>query len=216
MSAELTPVQKSLNVILSVKKEIDAIGAQCKLIKIKDDLTLAIAQQNLSKANQMANFVEEKRVLIKQPHWDNCVTIDNTAKSITKELKEGMDHIKKEVKAYETLKQAEDKALQNKIDADLAAEKAKLAALPLTDDVVEKFNQLQTSAQASKEILSVGKTRGIRHVWKFELVDKSQLPPEWITIDEEAVKEWMKENKDGLTESVVNGVKFYKDISVVA
>jgi tetrahydromethanopterin S-methyltransferase subunit F len=178
-------LQKSLSIILSVKTQIDAIGTACQQIKIKDYTTLAIAQQNLSKANEMAKFIEEKRVAIKAPYLADCTTIDDTAKEIRETLEKGITHIKSEVKAWELKKREESKVVSQ------AAQGLGLTAF-------------------------IPKTKGIRDVWKFELVSKSDLPLEWVTIDEEKVKEWLKTNKDSLKEGVTTGVRFYKDITVRA
>jgi hypothetical protein len=55
-----------------------------------------------------------------------------------------------------------------------------------------------------------------RQTWKFELVDKSKLTQEWITLDESAVRAFMKEKKDSLQEGECNGVRFYKEMSVIS
>lgn len=224
MSQELTittDLQKSLDSINAFKVQIDLIGRQCKLIEIKDELTLAIAQQNLSKANQMAIFVEEKRVQIKAPYLAAGKLVDETAKKIVSELHAGIAHIKIQVSAWEKARQKEAKDKQDAIDAELAAEKAKLESLPLTNEVVNDFVTKQEEAQAEKERLAAelasNKTRGIRYQWKFELVDKAKLPQEWITLDSDAVKQHLKEFKGELVDGeVIQGVKFYKEIIVTA
>ena len=59
------------------------------------------------------------------------------------------------------------------------------------------------------------KTRGVKYLWKFELVDKTKLSEDWITMDESAVKEFLKAKKDTLKDGeVISGVRFYKDQSV--
>lgn len=213
-------LQKSLDTINAIKVKVDAIGSQCKLIKIKDDLTLAIAQQNLAKANEMAKFVEDKRVEIKAPYLAAGKTVDEAAKTIVKELNEGIYHLKSEVKTWEQAKQKEAKDKQDAIDVALAQQKELLASQPLTPAVIDKFSELQTLAAQEKENLALesasNKTRGIRYTWKFELKDITKVPVEWLTIDESKVKEWMKENKDSLKEETKNGIKFYKEMIVTA
>lgn len=210
-----TDLQKSLDIINVFKDQIDLIGADCSRIKVKDELTLAIAQQNLSKASQMAKFIEDKRVLVKAPYLADCKVIDSTCKKIVEVLEKGITHIKSEVKNWEIEKQNKEKEKQDAIDAQLAADKASMESMPLTEDVVDKYNELQISADAQKELVSSGKTRGIRYQWKFELVFKTDLPMEWIALDESAVKEYIKENKE-MKEGTINGVRFYKDIIVTA
>lgn len=215
-----TALQKSLGVIKALKAKVDAIGNQCKLIKIKDDSTLAIAQQNLSKANEMAKFIEDTRVTIKAPYLAAGKQVDDLSKDVSKQLNEGVTHLKTEVKAYELKKQSDAKAKQDAIDTELAAQKAALESQPLDEETIDKFNQIQVSAQEAKQNLSIdlatNKTRGIRYNWKFEVVDINQVPKEWLTVNETAVKDYMKENKDDLKEETVNGIRYYKDMIVTA
>lgn len=214
-----TDLQKSVASIEAFKIELDLIGTQCKLIKVTDDGTLSIAQQNLAKASQMAKFVDDKSSAIKAPYWEACKTIDSLRKSIPAILNEGITSLKEQIKQWELDKQKKVKEEQDVIDAKLAVEKEVLFRQPLTNEVVESIIDAQTLAAQQKELaaFSTTKTRGVRYNWRFELVDKTQLPQEWITVDESAVKEYMKDKKDGLKNGeIINGIKFYKDIIITA
>lgn len=214
-------LQKSLDVINAFKAEIDLIGDQCGKIKVVDDITLSVAQQNLSKASNMANFIDEKFVEVKAPYWQACKDIEFVRKSLPLKLSAGITYLKDQVKSWELSKRKAEIAKQLEIEDALAAEKAKLASVPLTNEVVNDFIQKKADAELEKQKLAseaaINKTKGIRTVWNFELIDKTELLPEWITIDESAVKAWIKENKDSLKDGqVISGVKFTKDITVVA
>lgn len=51
---------------------------------------------------------------------------------------------------------------------------------------------------------------------KFELVDISAVPAEWLTVDEDKVKAYIKANKDTLKAGdLKNGFRFFKEQSVV-
>jgi hypothetical protein len=54
-------LQKNLDIILSVKTEIDALGQNALQIKVVDETTLSVAQQNLSSINQIVKNIEDKR-----------------------------------------------------------------------------------------------------------------------------------------------------------
>jgi hypothetical protein len=70
----------------------------------------------------------------------------------------------------------------------------------------------ETVSVASTMTFTAKKTR---MTWKFELVDISKAPLEWLRLDDAEVKEWMDENKGALKDGeVVNGVKFYQQQSV--
>jgi hypothetical protein len=61
-------------------------------------------------------------------------------------------------------------------------------------------------------MVKIGKTR---KVWKFELVDITQVPVEWLLLDEAKVKEWIKtqELKDG---DKHQGIKFYQENIIIS
>lgn len=93
----ITQAKSGLKEIEILKSQIDEIGKNCQQIKVTDEVTLAIGQQNLSKANNMLTLVEDKRKTIKQPYLDAGKLVDNTAKSLTEELNKGIGHIKTQV-----------------------------------------------------------------------------------------------------------------------
>jgi hypothetical protein len=51
-----------------------------------------------------------------------------------------------------------------------------------------------------------------RKVWKFEVKNLAEVPQSLLQINEAAVKEWMKANKESLKhDTVTNGIRFYID-----
>lgn len=308
----------------AVKAQIDVMGHNLLAIKVKDESTLAIAQQNLSKANDLVKLVEDKRKSIKEKPWKECVTIDEAAKIISKTITEGIASVKKEVVNWETERQAKEKAAKEKLTAALSAVKTvsvDQAKLDILQYIIHKaavslkaFSEKSTTPDACDEHIKIiedkykprdffgeyaqnaydlkdayitlitvkrralngdakssfhvvnaqivvdnimlylqklerdlakqvadqtankseaekitaelenleaesalNKTKNIRANWKFELVDKTKLTPEWTTIDEAAVKEYLAENKGEIKDGeVINGVKFYKDIIAIA
>lgn len=323
---------KELSIVTELKAQIDLTGTQCLQIKVIDDGTLSVAQQNLSKATQMVNFIEDKRVIIKARPFAECKFIDATCKDMSDQLTKGVTHLKTEVKNWEEAKRKAEAEKQAEIERNLAAEQAKIkaesgrkqairdylnnTAIPALkrlydncidsdscekalknidgkfkpreyfeefageaytmkdnyiqmieskkanffthetlSDVDQQMNkdkedlarqkadlaareanikaaedkikadkeakELEVSAQIERDRLAnealLSKTKNIRYTWKFELVDKTQLKPEWTTLNEGAVKEWLKEKKTLLVDGeIVNGVKFKKEISVMS
>jgi len=317
--------------LTDTQKEVEELSSTCKQIVVKDEDSLRIAQQNLTKVNTLLKFVDERRKEIKEPFKKSCETIDEVAKGMTNPLSDAVTHLKAGIKSYDEMKVAEMQAAQKKLEeeaearrkeeADRLAENEKITSyinvtlrewmqerysendveklkqnlnaiinnFP-TDDRFKGFSQMayelrdnyiqmiqtkiETLSKADvlsdqekkiledKRILAEQKealaarereiiaeeeriksekerkvieekaeqdrllleaksaqeqTSGIRKNWKFELVDKSKLIPDWITIDESAVKEYLKANKEALKDGeVINGVKFYKETSVVA
>lgn len=68
--------------------------------------------------------------------------------------------------------------------------------------------------------LEVAKPSNVRKVWKFEMVEKMQVPLDWLVLDDKKVKEFMAQAKDAghLKEGenfMFNGVKFYQEDQLV-
>lgn len=324
-------LSNSLEILSSLKAEISSQAMNCMQIKVVDESTLAICQQNLSKINQLVKTVDAKRKELKDPFFQAGKQIDATANELLAVAEAAVEYLKNEVKTWEITKQKEleaakaemeakaqaaakeamedenrkykirqniDKAravLQNYLDgcvsvafcdkaisdintgyrpreefmefADEAyelrdnylqliatkkeqlekasslsenekailAEKERLAKLKLELAAQEAELKAKEEAIAAEkarkeeeERLALEKakldaeaeanaTRGLRELWKYELVDKEKLSIDWRALDSAAVKEWMKENKDKIKDGeIINGVKFFKEISVVA
>jgi len=324
---------KDLAIINALQIQVDAIGTQCLQIQIVDDSTLAIGQQNLSKANSIAKSIEESRKKIKEPYLAAGKLIDQTCAKLTETIDKGMAHIKSQVGNWEKLRLEAAAKAQAEIDAKAKIEADKLAAdkarkdsildfisnilkpylqatyeslksaedcdkflayidanFPKEDKFQEyladanqirdnyidlikgkkaQFNtaaniseselallkekerltklqqeldnerlrvkQLEEQAAADKArregeelaelekaklqaAVDLEKVKGIRYLWRYELVDIEFAPKEWLQLNDTAVKEYLKENKDkGLKDGeVINGVKFFKESSVVA
>jgi len=322
---------KGLEVLESLKAEIDTQANNCLQIKVMDDSTLAVCQQNLSKINQLVKTIDAKRKELKDPYFQAGKQIDATANMLVEAAEKAIEHLKLEVKNWELKKQEEAKAAQAALEAQAkeAQEKAdaeanRIAAIRsniekartvlqsmynhctdvakcdaaitniesgykkreefaefadeaynLKDNYIglikAKKTQLEGAASMSEEEKAIiqakeeitrqkveldakesqlkaqmdaleaekarkaeeerlkleqekiqaaaeaDKTRGVRHIWKTELVDKSKLISDWIAVDEKAVKEYLSANKETIKDGeVINGIKFYKEISISA
>ena len=181
----------SLVGLSALKSELDTVANNCLQIKVICETSLSIAQQNLSKANGLVKAVEAKRVELKQPSIDEGRLIDSTAKNLTGALNTALVHAKNQIKSFEIKKQEE------------IAKKLMLAKTE------EDAAQIELEEEASK-------TTRLRSQWKFEVADVTQIPREWLCIDEAKVKEYMSVNKEFLKEGTVDGVRFFKDIIVTA
>ncbi len=75
----------------------------------------------------------------------------------------------------------------------------------LVESVAEKQSFIQENI--------VPETSAVRRSWKYEVVDESKLPREFLSIDPKKVKAYMDANKDKFEESgtIKCGVKFFRD-----
>lgn len=119
----ITPeLQSAIDKFSAVKSQIDAIGADLLTIKITDASTLSVAQQNLSKANDLVKLVDEKRKGIKEKPLRECQTIDEAAKYITKTVLEGIASVKQQVVNWETERLKKEQEKKAELEAKITAE----------------------------------------------------------------------------------------------
>ena len=105
--------------------------------------------------------------------------------------------------------------------ANLEAEKRALEAEKDRIEAEKKAKEAIEAAEVEKQRLAdeaaLNKTKGIRFTWGLEVFRMSDVPTAWLTLNESAVKEWLKENKDKLKDGqVFDGVKFIKKLGVSA
>lgn len=89
--------------------------------------------------------------------------------------------------------------------------------------IEENINKLQEEIKQSADSAAVivepveTKINKIRKTWDFELVDIKKVPIQWLTIDENKVKEYLSISKDILKDGeVINGVKFFQKTGISA
>lgn len=90
------------------------------------------------------------------------------------------------------------------------------------DNIAAENNAKQEIAvMAQEEIkqeivnLDATKANNVRFNWKFEVVDIKEVPLDFLMVDEAKIREYIKNNKDILEERTSNGIRFFKEMSVV-
>lgn len=110
--------------------------------------------------------------------------------------------------------EAEQKKEQDRLDAERKLESDKLAAdLIASGDVEAAKEQMQYQATAPAPVVeqravttkTVGKSQ-TRKTYHFEILDRKLIPKEYWMIDEQAIKDHVKRNKD---DADIEGVRFY-------
>jgi hypothetical protein len=70
--------------------------------------------------------------------------------------------------------------------------------------------------EEAKASIEISTPSNVRKTWTFEIENISNVPLEWLMVDESMVKEFMKKEKESLTEGMVyNGIKFYLKETIV-
>jgi len=320
-------LQKDLELVQSLQTQVDTVGTQLLQVKVMDDSTLSICQQNLSKVNSIVKTIEEKRVELKAPYLEAGKQIDSLCKSITDLAVKSITHAKSEIANWENARLALAAAAQAEVDAKAKAEADKIAAnetrkkgildfisttlkpylqstydsLKSAEDCdvflakikkdfpgeakfqeylqdanqirdnyidlingkkaqfsaaaniseselalmkekerltlmqqeldneklrvkqLEEYAKLERERKAAEELAELEKaklqaaaglekTKGVRYIDKFEVIDFDKVPREFLCVDEAKVKAYQKENKIG----EITGIRFFKQSSIVA
>jgi predicted nucleic acid-binding Zn-ribbon protein len=268
-------IAQSIKKLESVKVQLDTVAANCLGIRVTDDLSLSVLEQNLNMLNGLLKTVEETRVKEKAPHLERGKAVDLVAKHITADSDKALSHLKNEKIAWinkvaaekkrvddlkakiekasnylenlltgaDTLKKCNDaiKYLEEvKVTPEKYGEfmedvekivsnyselfklkKKELKATPeKLEAILEAKEELMSNVNEAKEEVQTetieATIKKVRYLHRFQLLDIKQVPLEWLKLDEEKVKAYISENKDTLKDGVINGVAFFKEISVTA
>ncbi len=78
----------------NVKLQLDKAAETCLQIKVTDDASLSICEQNLGKINELVKAVENVRVSEKAPHFEKCKAIDAAAAYVSELPESALKHLK--------------------------------------------------------------------------------------------------------------------------
>lgn len=179
----------------STKDVFIQLSEEALQIKVTDDVSLAIANQKLSAVNNHLKLIEEKRTELKKPYLDAGKKVDSIAKDLSEPLNNSIQYLKNQIKEWNLELLRREQELKQQAPANSLFE----------DSINHELAMLESQ-----------KASNIRHNWKFDVVDISKVPVQFLMVDEAKVREWIKANKESLNDGdVIAGIKFYKEVSVV-
>ena len=179
----------------STKDVFIQLSEEALQIKVTDDVSLAIANQKLSAVNNHLKLIEEKRTELKKPYLDAGKKVDSIAKDLSEPLNNSIQYLKNQIKEWNLELTRREQELKQQAPANSLFE----------DSINHELAMLESQ-----------KASNIRHNWKFDVVDISKVPVQFLMVDEAKVREWIKTNKESLNDGdVIAGIKFYKEVSVV-
>lgn len=94
------PNLTSLKQFEGLKQQLDESANQCLKIKVTDESSLKVCENNLSKFNDLVKAVEDKHKELKKPHWDNCTAIDGAKNYVLNFEVDPIKYLKDEKLAY--------------------------------------------------------------------------------------------------------------------
>lgn len=84
----------------NVKLQINEAAETCLKIKITDSSSLAVAENQLGKMNDLVLAVEKMHAKWKKPHWDKCKAYDNAKNYVLEFEVDPIDYLKKQKIAW--------------------------------------------------------------------------------------------------------------------
>lgn len=100
-----------------LRGEATKIADLCKQIEVTDDNSLAIATQNLSKANDVVKQIENTRKVLKQPSIDEGKKIDSIAKEISSPIEDAVSVGKSKILVYQQQERQKQEKEKQRVDA---------------------------------------------------------------------------------------------------
>ena len=187
-----------------IAEKATQVAKACSNIIITDDTTAALADQKAASVKEIENVINNLHKNLKAKPLELCREIDKAKNSLIEPLTDALAVYKERKKAYILSEQArKEKEL----------EQARKTLEVLENINTESVNAIKQDIEAYAALLTPTKAKGTREVWKFEIGNVNDVPREWMIVDEEKVKAYMNGNK---REHIVNGIRFYKDIIIVA
>ena len=105
---------------LQIKPEIERFTKYSEVIKIEDDETLKVAENNSGLINDMLKAVEKIRKAIKEPYFETTKLIDNHAKEYSEPLTKAKDAVNMEITGYKKVQAAALRAEMEKKEKEIA------------------------------------------------------------------------------------------------
>jgi len=99
----------------ALKKQSTEIAEKCLKLKVSDEVTKAVATQNLSKALGVVKDIEKIREEMKSPYFQAGKQIDAAAKALSAPIVAAIDEGKKSILAYDQEQRQKALAEQNRI-----------------------------------------------------------------------------------------------------
>lgn len=102
-------LKSSLLKFENVKLQLDKAAETCLQIKVTDENSLAVCENQMSKINELVKAVENVRKTEKEPHFEKCKAIDAAAAYVSESPEAALAHLKNEKIEYIKKVEAENK-----------------------------------------------------------------------------------------------------------
>lgn len=194
--------------LATVISAAEMVATQGRAIEVKSEDDLLTAVSFLGKIASTRKAIDADRMARTKPLKDEAKKIEDAYRPVTDLLKQVDDLIRGKVndwKRAEMVRIAE----QKRQEAD--AEAARLAVIKANGEATEE--QMQALAfrpdvpdDPIKRVHTEGGSAQFRKVWKWELVNASEVPPIYFTIDEKKIRAAIAAG-----ERNIRGIRIYEE-----
>lgn len=218
-------VANKIQLFSSIKEQITILSVQCSQLIISDDDSLESAKKLAKEAGKINTAIESKRKELTAPYLENKRKIDDFAKDITGTLEKSIKLLRKNILDFELEKEKQRQLELQRIEEEKrkaeairqAEEEARLKAIkeaeannapppPVYNAPVSAPNIDTLRMEQREKELKADKSKSIRTVWKFEIIDENLLPREYLMPDEKKIGSAM-----ALGAREIPGVRIYED-----
>ncbi len=187
-------------------QDVDQILASAKIvIKTEDDRLKA--SEIIVSLKKKYDTLEENRTSLVKPLNDHVKFINAQFKPFTEKLDSGISALKRGVANYLLEEERKAKEKEEKELAKLKAKNEKREA----EGKAPIIKTIESAERPASVAHTQGGKTGGRKVWKFEVIDSSLVPAEFLSPDVDKIKQAVA---NGSRE--IAGVKIYEDIIISA
>lgn len=184
--------------LVPLKKKVVSLADEAEKFKITNDKDLSKAVEILSNLNKMGDAIKEKKELITKPLNLALKNAREMFKPLENPYEDAIEILREKMSKYQTFKvqkEAEDKA---KVAARIGEGKGKLKL----ETAIEKIEEIGVT---EKNVSTEAGAVNFRTVKKFEVMDITMIPHEYLEVNESLVTKLMKEGKE------LPGIRYYEE-----
>lgn len=195
-------LKSSLLKFENVKLQLDKAAETCLQIKVTDENSLAVCENNLGKMSDLVSAVEKMHSEGKKPHWDKCKAYDNAKNYVLGFEVDPIEYLKNE--KIKWIKLTNDYlTFVNWCDNNYNS----LETLEQIDEFLSKLNKPLTPNKwmgyETRVIAQIQKFKDLTEAKKLEIIYLEKASPDETDAIKEIVEESKKEIQSIDTELVV-------------
>jgi chromosome segregation ATPase len=219
--------QTELGVFDPLKNDVVQLVARIPELRVVDHASNIIAAEHGSKIKALQKAIEARRDDLVRPLNTEVKRVNAYAKEIQAPLEDAERHLKKELAAFATVEAQRKAAERQKAEEAARAEKARIeleqkerdeamaaagvsvAPEQTETEIAEAHKVVDQAFRAQARELARPAVPNVKQVWKFEVVDPSAVPREFLMVDEQAIRRFVASGGRDLS-----GVRIYSEASV--